>query len=85
MPGYDLTLLYTIGAHSAPTLANAIIERVTTAGIVAAFTINAALLCCREIRMHRALPYGPVRTDRLAALDVHRARIRATLRRATTP
>ena len=49
LPGYDLAVLYTIGAHAAPTLTHAIIDRVTTAGIDAAFTVNAALLCCRVI------------------------------------
>jgi hypothetical protein len=83
LPGHDLAVLYTIGAHASPTLAHAIIDRVTAAGIEAAFAVNATLLCCREIRMHQALPYGPVRTDRLAALATHHTRVRALLRAAS--
>ena len=82
LPGYDLAVLYTSAAHASPILAQAIIDRVNAAGASAVFAVNALLLSCREIRMHRSLPYGPVRTDRLAALAVHHERVRALLRHA---
>ncbi|GAA3302562.1 hypothetical protein Dvina_51405 [Dactylosporangium vinaceum] len=80
LPGWDLAVLYTVGAHAAPTLAHAITDRAAATGIDAAFAVNAALLYCREVRMHRALPHGAVRTDRLAALHLHHDRVRALLR-----
>ena len=82
LPGWDLAVLYTVGAHASPTLAQTILDRVDSAGIGDTFAVNAILLCCREIRMHQALPPGPVRADRLAALAVHQQRVRVLLRDA---
>jgi hypothetical protein len=68
LPGYDLALLYTIGAAGSPTLARAITDRVSGYRIEVGFAVNLALLVAREIRIHTPLPDTAQKTRRLAAL-----------------
>ncbi|MEU8333666.1 phosphotransferase [Micromonospora sp. NPDC048839] len=68
LPGYDLALLHIVGAASAPTLTAAIAERVHTADITTAYSVNLLLLTCREIRLHTVLPARGATTSRLAHL-----------------
>lgn len=68
LPGYDLALLYMIGAAS-PTLVHAIIGRVTAHGIGVGFAVNLALLVAREIRIHTLLPDSAQKTHRLTVLS----------------
>ncbi|MEV0131427.1 phosphotransferase [Dactylosporangium sp. NPDC050688] len=69
LPGYDHAVLHTVTAAASPTLAAAIDARVATLGITDAYLVNLGIVLCREIRIHRTLPSGPVREQRLAALD----------------
>jgi len=69
LPGYDLALLYTIGAAASPTLAGAITDRVRTHGVTAGFAVNLGLLVAREIRIHTPLPDSAQKAHRLAALS----------------
>ncbi|MEU7611104.1 phosphotransferase [Micromonospora sp. NPDC049204] len=68
LPSYDLALLHIVGAAASPTLTAAIAERVRTADITTACSVNLLLLTCREIRLHTALPAGDPTTSRLAHL-----------------
>ncbi|MEV0133652.1 phosphotransferase [Dactylosporangium sp. NPDC050688] len=81
LPGYDYAVLYTVGAHTSRALAQAIVASAAAGGASAAFAVNAMLLYRQEIRMHRALPAGSVRTERLAALAEHGERVRYLLHR----
>ncbi|MET8527164.1 phosphotransferase [Micromonospora sp. NPDC005172] len=68
LPGYDLALLHIVGAAASPTLTAAIAERVHTADITTAYSINLLLLTCREIRLHTVLSAAGATTSRLAYL-----------------
>lgn len=70
MPGYDYAVLHTVTATASPTLTAAINARVAALGITDAYLVNLGLILCREIRIHDSLPSGPVREQRLAALDL---------------
>lgn len=68
LPGYDLALLYTIGAPASPTLAQAITDRVHGPDLTIGFAVNLALLVAREIRIHAPLPDNAQKTHRLTTL-----------------
>ncbi|MFG1650619.1 phosphotransferase [Micromonospora sp. NPDC049275] len=68
LPGYDLALLHIVAAAASPTLTAAITERVQTADITTAYSVNLLLLTCREIRLHTVLPARGATTSRLAYL-----------------
>ncbi|MDG4762508.1 phosphotransferase [Solwaraspora sp. WMMD406] len=68
LPGYDLALLYTIGAPASPTLAQAITDRIHGHDLTVGFAVNLALLVAREIRLHAPLPDNAQKTHRLTAL-----------------
>ncbi len=80
LPGYDLAVLYTVGATASPALAVAITARVTAQGIGRAYLVNLALVVCREIRIHAALPDSTLRADRLSNVDRLHRKMRSQLR-----
>lgn len=82
LPGYDLALLYTIGAPASPTLAQAITNRVSGHDLTVGFAVNLALLVAREIRLHTPLPDSAQKTHRLAALARLRGHAAGTVHQA---
>jgi hypothetical protein len=54
---------------ASPTIAAVIDARIAAIGITDAYLVNLGVILCREVRIHHALPSGPVRERRLAALD----------------
>lgn len=77
LPGFDLAMLHTL-LSAAPTAQQIIDATVDDAGIEDPFTVNLAMVLTRELRIHRELPEGPLRQQRLPPIEAawHQARRR---------
>lgn len=84
LPGIDAALLWIVLGHLPGARQRAEQAGGTAPADQAGFWTNVATVCVRELRIHRELPHGPLRTQRLAYLhptwDTARGRVRELAR-----
>lgn len=69
LPGFDLAMLYLLLGARTPAACRRIDQAVAEGHNAEAFAVNLAMAATRELRIHRELPDGPVRTAQLALLE----------------
>ncbi|MHA6802959.1 phosphotransferase family protein [Salinifilum ghardaiensis] len=82
--GWDLALLHTLLTRT-PVAQHLLAEHATTSGVWDGFPLQRSLAIAREVRIHTALPDGPLRNQRLALLSTAWRLLTADLHREATP